>query len=1571
MRTQKPMRWLAIVLTVVMVIGMLPMAAFASGSVYDYQAFVSALKVLEGYADTYAANNPKEDANELVINFIRTGVDRYNDGNWKTLAGEEITAFTTYVEEQDAANGTNAMDLRDIVIDDFKLPNGNLVDFGHMFGTMNIAYVAAVASADLGGWAGDLCDLMLFSKEYGNVPAGTVEEMADYIRVNCFGVNADDAFGMDDFYGDMDAFYLITELKAGSSKLSAIMEDYFTESLSDSDRAAYFLNNRFKGLETQEDVRSAILGTYTANTGLKVLESDRGLSGDTDLRTASCYAFADYLFELAGDRLEGDTGEDDESGETPYYSIFSSTESVLAPGIVQTINYATTVDNKQIVYYVATVDVNRDDVTIMANYKDNNPGGGWGMQRVEDQANALLNNYKNTNENFNVIVATNADGYNMSTGKPGGLLVMDGVEWHPVDGDGFFAILKDGSAMIGTQAEYETYKDQIQEAVGGFGATLVKDGKMAVNKNSSYYTSRASRTAIGITAEGKVVMMVLDGRQEPFSAGGSMEEIAQIMLDAGCVHAINLDGGGSTTYLSKPEGSDKLQLVNRPSDGYARSVATSLVAISTAKSSKEFDHANVTSDYDYLTIGTNLTMTATGVSNTGNSAPVPESAVWQVSDSAIGSISADGVFTAVENGEVEVQLVVDGVVVGSKTLYVVIPDTLSFTQNSLNIIYGVPTKLPLQASYNGNVVAINDDDIYAGGEYEEAALFEGFYITAIEESGIRTMLIAALLNCNEEAYCEARVSMYRSDEAYFDFDNATAGNRTLAWLREVNNATTKDNMLYQIVTPGEDMDIDYTFALDMTSIEIPAQLADLTYMLPGADAENASAWNFLLQLAERVSVLTEVRITVQLDTDLNVDISEIKVSNDYFYLKNAVLGEGNNLTIYCGWVDQSAAIDAATANPICILSGIKLTPKADAVWDSEDQLVIKNTGNVSYDIYLRANALYSFSSDPANQAQYGLYPFENPDVIISGATEKGASFGSTYADFEDTFILDSTSRQGWMEIDKELYFFVDNVAVTGVQCIPSYEDASVKLYYSFDENGVCMGVLNGVIEKDGNVYYALQGILQKGWQSVMEADGESYFYYFDPYTYAAVGAGEGWIEVENYNYLFVDYKCMKGEIVETSGGYKYRFAGLWQRNQWVEHNGNWYYIERNYYALTDGMHWVRTIEGTSSACYLFGADGVMQQNYSGLYHVGDDTYLIENGVRQEEAGLVYIDGYYYYFGASATAVKNRTYWPSKTNGLLPMGPYQFDEQGRMVNPPVTPDPEPEEPDTPVVPDEPEVEKKNGVVKVNGALYYYKNDVIQYAAGLVQLEDGNYIYVRSNGQLAIGNYWVTNNNDLLPVAMYTFGADGMMVVETEEPDDGESGGTTEPSEPENPSEPSEPETPTEPEVKNGVVSVNGILYYYENDMIQYCAGLVQLEDGSYIYVRSNGQLAIGNYWVTNNNDLLPQQTYNFGADGKMTNPPATEEPDQGETGGETEGDTEPETPVVPEVKNGIVEVNGKLYYYKNDVIQYAAGLVKLEDGAYIYVRSSGQLAIGKYWITNHNGLLPEKEYVFGSDGKLYL
>jgi hypothetical protein len=69
------------------------------------------------------------------------------------------------------------------------------------------------------------------------------------------------------------------------------------------------------------------------------------------------------------------------------------------------------------------------------------------------------------------------------------------------------------------------------------------------------------------------------------------------------------------------------------------------------------------------------------------------------------------------------------------------------------------------------------------------------------------------------------------------------------------------------------------------------------------------------------------------------------------------------------------------------------------------------------------------------------------------------------------------------------------------------------------------------------------------------------------------------------------------------------------------------------------------------------------------------------------------------------------------------------------------------------------------------------------------------------------------------------------------------------------------------------------------------------------------------------------------------------------------------------EDGIVFEGENLYYYLDGKKQFGLGLTKLEDGTYIYVRTNGELAVGSYWLTNHNGLLPAGMYEFSEDGIL--
>ncbi len=83
-------------------------------------------------------------------------------------------------------------------------------------------------------------------------------------------------------------------------------------------------------------------------------------------------------------------------------------------------------------------------------------------------------------------------------------------------------------------------------------------------------TTRAPRSAVGISADGSTLMLVaVDGRQTAYSVGVSLYELALILRDLGAYDAINLDGGGSTAMVLKDEATGVFSLLNQPSDGSA------------------------------------------------------------------------------------------------------------------------------------------------------------------------------------------------------------------------------------------------------------------------------------------------------------------------------------------------------------------------------------------------------------------------------------------------------------------------------------------------------------------------------------------------------------------------------------------------------------------------------------------------------------------------------------------------------------------------------------------------------------------------------------------------------------------------------------------------------------------------------------------------------------------------------------------------------------------------------------------------------------------------------------------
>lgn len=121
------------------------------------------------------------------------------------------------------------------------------------------------------------------------------------------------------------------------------------------------------------------------------------------------------------------------------------------------------------------------------------------------------------------------------------------------------------------------------------GPLLVKDGKVNISmpNNSSFVTTRSDRTAVAVDATGtRVFLVTVDGRQNGYSNGTNLRDLASYLISKGASAAINLDGGGSTTMAIRQPFTISPVLANRPSDGSERRVSAILQVVNTAPPGK-------------------------------------------------------------------------------------------------------------------------------------------------------------------------------------------------------------------------------------------------------------------------------------------------------------------------------------------------------------------------------------------------------------------------------------------------------------------------------------------------------------------------------------------------------------------------------------------------------------------------------------------------------------------------------------------------------------------------------------------------------------------------------------------------------------------------------------------------------------------------------------------------------------------------------------------------------------------------------------------------------------------------
>lgn len=175
------------------------------------------------------------------------------------------------------------------------------------------------------------------------------------------------------------------------------------------------------------------------------------------------------------------------------------------------------------------------------------------------------------------------------------------------------------------------WKD-VTQMVGG-GDILVKNG-VVQNKFDTSIGGKNTRSAAGIKADGTLVLYALDKRSG-VSNGLNLKSVAEYLKSIGCVDAINLDGGGSTTMHVR--NGNSLKIVNNPTDGSERSVTNGIILVS-----------KDTQNDLYLSMGTDTLKLAANSVYTDKVYGIRDGIKWDISHKVKYSYSGTGA-TASQN----------------------------------------------------------------------------------------------------------------------------------------------------------------------------------------------------------------------------------------------------------------------------------------------------------------------------------------------------------------------------------------------------------------------------------------------------------------------------------------------------------------------------------------------------------------------------------------------------------------------------------------------------------------------------------------------------------------------------------------------------------------------------------------------------------------------------------------------------------------------------------------------------------------------------------------------------------
>ena len=249
----------------------------------------------------------------------------------------------------------------------------------------------------------------------------------------------------------------------------------------------------------------------------------------------------------------------DATASTPVTTATSYTSDDTSISIT---TYTQGTGDDTITYYVA--DLTLSDATSLRGAFANNQFG--------ENITALVSETATAN---NAILAVNGDYYGF---RDSGIVIRNGVVFRDSGAREGLAMYRDGTVKVYDETQ-TTAAQLVADGVWNtlsFGPAIVESGaavsgidQVEVDTNVGNHSIQGEqpRTAIGVAADGHILLVVVDGRDPGYSRGATLPELADIMISLGATTAYTLDGGGSSELWFNGV------VVNQPSNGGERATS--------------------------------------------------------------------------------------------------------------------------------------------------------------------------------------------------------------------------------------------------------------------------------------------------------------------------------------------------------------------------------------------------------------------------------------------------------------------------------------------------------------------------------------------------------------------------------------------------------------------------------------------------------------------------------------------------------------------------------------------------------------------------------------------------------------------------------------------------------------------------------------------------------------------------------------------------------------------------------------------------------------------------------------